>query len=140
MKIHDEKGNRTMPESPTKIRFERASVKVSDTRFETGAESFPIKKIKSVRIESEKRRTRFAIPLLVAGVGALLAGMFANIPVLIVSGAAFIVGGTMLCFASVNSSVVLSMRGRDITALSSKDSALIQAVAAALQEVIAERK
>lgn len=129
-----------MPESPNKIRFERASVKVSDTRFETGAESFPIKKISSVRIESEKRRTRFAIPLLVAGLVALLVGMFANIPVLIVSGAAFIVGGAMLCFASVNCSVVLSMRGRDVKALTSKDSALIQAVAAALQEAIAQRR
>ena len=129
-----------MPESPNKIRFERANIKVSDTRFETGAESFPIKKIESVRIESEKRRTRFAIPLLVAGVGALLAGMFANIPVLIVSGAAFIVGGTMLCFASVNCSVVLSMRGRDVKALTSKDSTLIQAVAAALQEAITQRR
>ena len=128
-----------MPESPSKILFERASVIVSDTRFETGAESFPIKKIKSVRIESEKRRTRFAIPLLVAGVGALLAGMFANIPVLIVSGAAFIVGGAMLCFASVNSSVVLKIRGRDVKAMTSKDTALIQAVAAALREAIAQR-
>lgn len=128
-----------MPESPNKIRFERASVIVSDTRFETGAESFPIKKIKSVRIESEKRRTRFAIPLLVAGVGALLVGMFANIPVLIVSGAAFIVGGAMLCFASVNSSVVLTIRGRDVKAITSKDTALIQAVAAALREAIAQR-
>ena len=128
-----------MPESPNKIRFERANIKVSDTRFETGAESFPIKKIKSVRIESEKRRTRFAIPLLVAGVGALLAGMFANIPVLIVSGAAFIVGGAMLCFASVNSSVVLTIRGRDVKAMTSKDTALIQAVAAALREAIAQR-
>ena len=128
-----------MPESPSKILFERASVIVSDTRFETGAESFPIKKIKSVRIESEKRRTRFAIPLLVAGVGALLAGMFANIPVLIVSGAAFIVGGAMLCFASVNSSVVLTIRGRDVKAMTSKDTALIQAVAAALREAIAQR-
>ena len=128
-----------MPESPSKIRFERASVIVSDTRFETGAESFPIKKIKSVRIESEKRRTRFAIPLLVAGVGAFLAGMTANIPVLIVSGAAFIVGGAMLCFASVNSSVVLTIRGRDVKAMTSKDTALIQAVAAALREAIAQR-
>ena len=128
-----------MPESPNKIRFERANVKVSDTRFETGAESFPIKKIKSVRIESEKRRTRFAIPLLVAGVVALLAGMFANFPVAIVSGAAFIVGGAMLCFASVNSSVVLTIRGRDVKAITSKDTALIQAVAAALREAIAQR-
>ena len=128
-----------MPESPSKILFERASVIVSDTRFETGAESFPIKKIKSVRIESEKRRTRFAIPLLVAGVGAFLAGMTANIPVLIVSGAAFIVGGAMLCFASVNSSVVLTIRGRDVKAMTSKDTALIQAVAAALREAIAQR-
>ena len=129
-----------MSEPANNIRFERANIKVSDTRFETGAESFAIKKISSVRIESEKRRTRFAIPLLVAGVGALLAGMFANIPVLIVSGAAFIVGGTMLCFASVNCSVVLSMRGRDVKALTSKDSALIQAVAAALQEAITQRR
>ena len=129
-----------MSEPPIKIRFERAGVKVSDTRFETGVESFPLKKISSVRIESEKRHMRFAIPLLVAGLVALLVGMFANIPVLIVSGAAFIVGGAMLCFASVNCSVVLSMRGRDVKALTSKDSALIQAVAAALQEAIAQRR
>lgn len=128
-----------MSEPANNIRFERANIKVSDTRFETGAESFAIKKISSVRIESEKRRTRFAIPLLVAGVVALLAGMFANIPVLIVSGAAFIVGGAMLCFARVNSSVVLTIRGRDVKAITSKDTALIQAVATALREAIAQR-
>lgn len=129
-----------MSNPPNRILFERAKVKVTDTRFETGAESFPIKKISNVRIDSEKRRMRIAIPLLVMGLAALLVGMFASIPFLIVSGAAFFVGGTMLCFATVNSSIVLTMRGRDVKAITSKDSALIQAVAAALREAIAQRR
>lgn len=125
--------------APHKILFERANIKVTDTRFETGFEIFPIKKISSVRIDVEKRRTRVGIPLVVAGLAALFAGMLDNLPVLIVSGTAFTVGGVMLCFARVNRSVVLTTRGRDVKALTSKDTALIQSVTTALREAIERR-
>ena len=120
-----------------KILFERANIKVTSTRFDNGFETYPIKKISGVRVEVAKRRTRVGIALVVAGSLALLAGMLTSFPMLIVSGAAFTVGGVMLCFARVNSSVLLTTRGgRDVKALTSKDTALIQSVASALREAI----
>lgn len=120
-----------------KILFERANIKVTYTRFDNGFETFPIKKISGVKIEVAKRRTRVGIALAIAGSLALLAGMATSFPMLIVSGAAFTVGGVMVCLAKVNSSVLLTTRGgRDVKALTSKDSALIQSVASALKEAI----
>lgn len=124
---------------PNKIFFETANIKVTDTRFETGVETFPIRKISGVRIDTEKRRTRTGIAFILAGVVALLGGMLGNFGVLIMSGAALTVGGAMLCFARVNCTVVLTMRGADVKALTSKDAALILSIVSALQEAIANR-
>ena len=124
---------------PNKIFFETTSITITDTRFDTGRDSFPIRKISGVRVESGKRHTRTGISLVVAGLAALLSGMLGNVAVLIVLGAAFTVGGAMLCVARVNRTLVITTRGRDVRALTSKDSALIQAVTSALQEAIADR-
>ncbi len=129
-----------MPESPSKILFERANIKVSDSRFDTGNESFAIRKISGIRIEREKRNARSGSGLVVAGVLALLGGLLGNLPILIVAGAACIVGGTMLWVARVNRSVVLTTRGKDVKALTSKDGALIEAVVAALHAAIEQRR
>ena len=124
---------------PNKVFFEHGNIKITGARFETGFESYPVRKISGVRIEAGKRNARTGIALMVAGSAALLGGMFGNIPVLLVTGAAFTVGGAMIFFAKVNSTVVLTTRGHDVRALTSKDSALIGSVAAALSEVIANR-
>ena len=125
--------------TPNKILFERANIRVTDTRFETGVETFPIKKISGVRIDFEKRHKRTGALLVSGGIAALLGGAFINLPVFIVLGAACIVGGTMLCFAKANGSVVLTTRGRAVKAFTSKDGALLQAIVAALQEAIERR-
>ena len=125
---------------PNKILFEHANIKVSDSRFDTGYESFAIRKISGIRIEREKRNARTGSGLVVAGVLALLGGLLGNLPILIVAGAACIVGGTMLWVAKVNRSVVLTTRGKDVKALTSKDGALIEAVAAALHAAIEQRR
>ena len=129
-----------MSDPPNKILFERANIKVSDSRFDTGNESFAIRKISGIRIEREKRNARSGSGLVVAGVLALLGGLLGNLPALIVAGAACIVGGTMLCVARVNRSVVLTTRGKDVKALTSKDGALIEAVATALHAAIEKRR
>ena len=129
-----------MPESPSKILFERGNIKVSDSRFDTGFETYAIRKISGIRIEREKRNARSGSGLVVAGVLALLGGLLGNLPILIVAGAACIVGGTMLWVARVNRSVVLTTRGKDVKALTSKDGALIEAVAAALHAAIEQRR
>lgn len=126
-------------ESQNKIFFERANIVVTDTRFDTGSASYPIRKISGVTVESAPRRTRTGIGLVVIGVAALLAGMFGNFAVLIVSGAAFTVGGTMILFAKVTHTVVLTTRGRDVRAMTSKDAALISAVAVAVKAAMAKR-
>lgn len=122
-----------------KILFERANIRVTDTRFETGLETFPIKKISGVRIDFEKRHTRTGVPLVAGGMLALLGGAFIGVPLFIVLGAACVVAGAMLCFAKSNGSVVLTMRGRDVKAFTSKDAALLQAITAALREAIERR-
>ncbi|MCY7389297.1 MAG: DUF6232 family protein [Burkholderiales bacterium] len=125
--------------APNKILFERANIKITETRFETGFETFPIKKISGVRIDVEKRNTHIGIPLALVGLAALFAGALSNFPVFIVSGAAFIVGGAMLCLGRVRRSVVLTSRGRDIKVVTSKDAALIQAIMDALQDALSRR-
>ena len=122
-----------------KVFFDLANIKVTDTRFDTGCESYPIRKISGIRIESERRRTRAGIALVIAGAGAFLGGMLANIPVLIVSGAAFMVGGSMMSLAKVNHTIVLTTRGRDVRAVTNKDAALIEAITLALRQAMASR-
>ena len=122
------------------IFFETANMKVTSTRFETSFESFPIKRISAVRIDAEKRKTRIGLPLVFVGVTSLLAGALSNLPVLIVAGAAFTVGGAILCVARVTSSVVITSRGRDVTVYTSKDAALIHAITNALLEALARRQ
>ena len=124
---------------PNKVFFEHGNIKITGARFETGFESYPVRKISGVRVEAGKRNARTGIALVVVGSTALLGGMFGNFPALLVAGAAFTVGGAMIFFAKVSSSVVLTTRGHDVRALTSKDSALIGSVAAALSEVIANR-
>ena len=125
--------------TPNKILFERANLKVTDTRFETGAETFTIKKISGVRIDFEKRHTRNGVLLVAGGIASLLGGALITLPLFIVLGAACVVGGAMLCFAKANGSVVLTTRGRDVKAFTSKDAALLQAITAALREAIERR-
>lgn len=122
-----------------KVLFERGGVNVTASRFDTGSASFQIKKISAVRIDAEKRRLSIGIPLAVGGLAALIAGALTNIPIFIVAGAAFTVGGTMICFAKVNYSVVLTMRGEDVKTFSSKDATLVHDLMAALQAAIAQR-
>ena len=125
--------------APKQVLFERANVKVTGTRFDTGVDSFPIRKIDSVKIAAEKNSRRTGIVFVVGGVAALLGGGLSNFPVLIVAGAALIVSGAMMCFAKVSRSVVLTTRGREVNALTSKDAELIQSVVAALEDAIGRR-
>ena len=125
--------------SPDTIFFETTNIKVTSTRLETSFESFPIKRISAVRVDAEKRKTRVGLPLVFVGLTSLLAGALSNLPVLIVAGAAFTVGGAILCLAKVTSSVVITSRGRDVRVHTSKDAALIHAIANALREAMARR-
>lgn len=125
--------------APSEVLFERASVKVTGTRFDTGALSFPIRKIDRVKVSTERTSRRTGIAFLVGGVAALLGGGLSNLPVLIVAGAALIVSGAMMCFAKVRRSVVLTTRGHEVRALTSKDAKLIQSVVTALEDAIARR-
>lgn len=126
--------------SPNKTFFERASIKVTGTRFDTGAESFLIKKISGVRIESGKHHPRIGAALLSVGAAALIGGLLGSLPVLIVSGAAFTVGGAMMFFVRVDCSLVITTRGRDVKVMRSKDVALLESVASALKEAMANRR
>lgn len=81
-----------------------------------------------MRIDTEKRRKRVGIALVLAGVAALLGAMIVNVPLLIVSGAAFTVGGAMMCFAKVSGTVVITTRGREVRAVTSKEGILKTAV------------
>ena len=74
-----------------------------------------------MRRDTEKRRKRVGIALVLAGVATLLGGMIVNVPLLIVSGAAFTVGGAMMCFAKVSGTVVITTRGREVRAVTSKE-------------------
>lgn len=125
--------------APNKILFERVNIRITDARFETGVETFPIKKISSVRVDFEKRHTRTGVLLVAGGMLALLGGAFIGVPLFIVMGAACVVAGAMLCFARANGSVVLTVRGRDVKAFTSKDGVLLQAITAALREAIERR-
>jgi hypothetical protein len=123
----------------SKVLFERGTIRVSTTRFETGFETYPIKKISAIRIDAEKRRTAVGIPLAAVGAAGLVAGALTNIPLFIVAGAAFTVGGAMLSFAKTNRSIVLTVQGREQKAITSKDAALIQAIVVAVQDAMAQR-
>ena len=70
----------------------------------------------------------------------MIGGMLVNIPLLIVAGAACAVGGAMMCFAKVNRTLVLTIRGKDVNALTSKDAALINSVASAIGDALAQRR
>lgn len=122
-----------------KVLFERARIKVTTSRFDTGFASFPIKKISAVRVDSEKRRVRVGMPLAIAGLTGLIAGALTGIPLFIVAGAAFAVGGAMMCFAKVNHCVVLTMRGEDVKTITSKDAALVHELTAAVRAAITQR-
>ena len=125
--------------APANVLFERAGIKVTASRFETGVASFPIKKISAVRVDSEKRRVRVGMPLAIGGLTGLIAGALTGIPLFIVAGAAFAVGGAMMCFAKVNHCVVLTMRGENVKTITSKDAALVHELAAALRAAITQR-
>jgi hypothetical protein len=45
----------------------------------------------------------------------------------------------MMCFAKVNHSVVLTVRGEDVKTITSKDSAMVQDLTAALRAAIGRR-
>ena len=126
--------------TPGKIFFEHANIKVTESRFSTGAEIFPIKKIMAVNVAADKPILRTGLPLAAGGIAALIGGMLANIPLLIVAGAACSVGGAMMCFAKVNRTLVLTIRGKDINALTSKNAALINSVASAIGDALAQRR
>ena len=137
---HLRERNRMKAAATDKIFFEQAGIKVTETRFQTSTKSFQIKRISAVRIASEKRKTRIGIPLAMIGGTALIGGALSNLPLLIVAGAAFTVGGTMMCLTRVTSSVVLTVRGQDVKAITSKDRALVQTIADAVRDAIARRQ
>ena len=122
-----------------RILFERGNIRITDSRFETGREIYPLRKISGVRVDAERRDLRTGVGLASAGLLALLGGMFTSLPVLIVSGAAFTVGGAMLCFKKISRSVVLTTRDREVRTVTSKDGALIELIAAALREALQHR-
>lgn len=133
-------GNISMAAVATnRVLFERGNIRVTDSRFETGTETYPLRKISRVRVEAERRNLRMGIGLASAGLLALLGGMLTSFPVLIVSGAAFTVGGAILCFKRISRSVVLTTRGRDVKTVTSKDGALIESIAAALRDALQNR-
>ena len=122
-----------------RILFERGNIRVTDSRFETGTETYPLRKISGIRVEAERRNLRTGVGLASVGLLALLGGMFTSFPVLIVTGAACTVGGAMLCFKKISRTVVLTTRGRDVKTVTSKDGALIESIAAALREALQNR-
>lgn len=131
-----------MPAADTnKIFLQAGKIIVTATRFNSGAETYLIKKISGVKVEveSKKRHTRVGIALMLAGVALLLGGLLANLGVLIMLGAALAVGGAMLCFARANHTIVLTTRGADVRALTSKDIVMIESVVSALREAMAAR-
>lgn len=124
---------------PNKIFLQVGKITVTASRFNSGTETYLIKKISGVRVESEKRHTRVAIALMLLGVALLAGGLLANLGMLIMLGAALAVGGAMLCFAKLNRTIVLTTRGADERAVTSKDVAMIQSIASALREAMAAR-
>ena len=124
---------------PNKIFLQAGKITITATRFNSGAETYLIKKISGVRVASEKRHTRVGIALMLAGVALLLGGLLANLGVLIMLGAALAVGGAMMFFAKVNRTIVLTTRGADVRAVTSKDAVMIESIVSALREAIAAR-
>ncbi len=126
-------------EDPNKIFLQAGKITVTATRFNSGAETYLIRKISGVRVESEKRHTRIGIALMLAGVALLLGGLLANLGMLIMLGAALPVGGAMMFFAKVNRTIVLTTRGADVRAVTSKDAVMIESIVSALREAMAAR-
>ena len=126
-------------EDPNKIFLQAGKITVTATRFNRGAETYLIRKISGVRVESEKRHTRIGIALMLAGVALLLGGLLANLGMLIMLGAALPVGGAMMFFAKVNRTIVLTTRGADVRAVTSKDAVMIESIVSALREAMAAR-
>ena len=124
---------------PNKIFLQAGKITITATRFNSGAETYLIKKISGVRVASEKRHTRVGVALTLVGVALLAAGLLANFGVLIMLGAALAVGGAMMFFAKVNRTIVLTTRGADVRAVTSKDAVMIESIASALREAIAAR-
>lgn len=77
---------------------------------------------------------------MVLGVSALLGGLFANPPVLIMAEAASAVGGGMMCMAKVNRTIILNIRGQRARALTSKDGKLVADLAGAIQGAMESRR
>ncbi len=128
-------------EDPNKIFLQAGKITVTATRFNSGAETYLIRKISGVKVEveSKKRHTRIGIALMLAGVALLLGGLLANLGMLIMLGAALPVGGAMMFFAKVNRTIVLTTRGADVRAVTSKDAVMIESIVSALREAMAAR-
>lgn len=124
---------------PNKIFLQAGQITVTATRFNSGAETYLIRKISGVRVEPEKRHTRVGVALMFVGVALLLGGLLANLGALIMLGAALAVGGAMLCFARTNRTIVLTTRGADVRAVTSKDAVMIASIVSALREAMAAR-
>ena len=124
---------------PNKIFLQAGKITITATRFNSGAETYLIKKISGVRVASEKRHTRVGVALTLVGVALLAGGLLANFGVLIMLGAALAVGGAMMFFAKVNRTIVLTTRGADVRALTSKDIVMIESIVSALREAMAAR-
>ena len=124
---------------PNKIFLQAGKITITATRFNSGAETYLIKKISGVRVASEKRHTRVGVALTLVGVALLAGGLLANFGVLIMLGAALAVGGAMMFFAKVNRTIVLTTRGADVRAVTSKDAVMIESIVSALREAMATR-
>ena len=124
---------------PNKIFLQAGKITITASRFNSGAETYLIKKISGVRVASEKRHTRVGVALTLVGVALLAGGLLANFGVLIMLGAALAVGGTMMFFAKVNRTIVLTTRGADVRAVTSKDAVMIESIVSALREAMAAR-
>ena len=131
-----------MPAADTnKIFLQAGKIIVTATRFNSGAETYLIKKISGVKVEveSKKRHTRVGIALMLVGGALLLGGLLANLGVFIMLGAALAVGGAMMLFTKVNRTIVLTTRGADVCAVTSKDHVMIASIESALREAMAAR-
>ena len=126
-------------EDPNKIFLQAGKITVTATRFNSGGETYLIKKINGVRVESEKRHTRIGVALMLVGVALLLGGLLANLGVLIMLGAALAVGGAMMFFAKLNRTIVLTTRDADVRVVTSKDAVMIASIVSALREAMAAR-
>ena len=124
---------------PNKIFLQAGKITITASRFNSGAETYLIKKISGVRVASEKRHTRVGVALTLVGVALLAGGLLANFGGLIMLGAALAVGGAMMFFAKVNRTIVLTTRGADVRAVTSKDAVMIESIVSALREAIAAR-